>query len=126
MAFTEAHARSAKQRAATVAVGVVAVVGAVATFFVVRSGDGFEVGDSRAVTVSVGECWRPEVTVGGRLWVAPSSDPSPASWGQGPEHGVIERVGDDDSVFTATDGQSVSMLASEFHDATCPINPRSS
>ena len=109
------------QRIAAVALACVVLAAFAFALVRDRSGDDFGVGDRREVTVSVDRCWRPEVTIAGRRWFGASSDPAPASWGKGPEAGVIERVEDEKAEFTAAEGNSVALFSGAFHDDACPL-----
>jgi hypothetical protein len=82
------------------------------------------VGDTRSVTVVVGECWRPSVEVDGREWRA-DEDIAPVAWGQDEERGVLTRKSDDLAVFEAGDGESVELSGAEFVNAGCPLQGRS-
>lgn len=86
--------------------------------------DPFEVGDTRLVTVMVGECWRPTVEVDGREWRA-DEDTAPAAWGQGEERGLLTRNSDELAVFEAGDGERVELSGAEFVNAGCPLQGRS-
>jgi hypothetical protein len=119
--------RGASQRRRWLLVSLAGLIalGLFAGWLTTRHGD-FGVGDSRDVTVVVGDCWRAEIEIGGRRWVAPSSQAAPSSWGQGPEAGSLTRLSVDEAVFRARDGQEVEMYGTEFHDAACPLSGRPS
>lgn len=91
----------------------------------IADSDSFDVGDTRLVTVVVGECWRAQVEVDGRVWMADSSNAAPVAWGQDEERGRLTRKSDELAVFEAGDGERIELSGAEFHEAGCPLQGRS-
>jgi hypothetical protein len=105
---------------AVIIVSVLAVL-----FGNVAFNDSFDVGDTRDVTVVVGECWRAQVEVDGRVWGADSANAAPVAWGQDEERGLLTRVSDEVAVFEASDGERIELSGAEFQEAGCPLQGRS-
>ena len=105
---------------------VLIVVGLLVALVVnIVDSDSFDVGDTRSVTVVVGECWRAQVEVDGQVWMADSANAAPVAWGQDEERGLLTRTSDDLAVFEASDGERIELSGAEFQEAGCPLQGRS-